>query len=231
MNKKGICITGVRIRWKRNKTNRRLKLRIARLTKQAEDYAQQLSQQNWLQFCAQLQGTLSTRKTWHLLRSLMGTRQKKFTNQHNIRRLMHAFPEDEEGLLNTLRQRYERSPQTPLPSYSDYTGDPNVTLDTPFTYEELEAAIGNLTRNTAPGHDKITNRLIRNLPPASLDQLLNLINDHWTQGTLPPAWKHADISLIPKPGKPRYPTCVPSPLLHASGNCLNAWFTIALRRK
>lgn len=175
------------IRWKRNKTNRRLKLGIARLTKQAEDYAQQLSQQNWLQFCAQLQGTLSTRKTWHLLRSLMGTRQKKFTNQHNIRRLMHAFPGDEEGLLNTLRQRYERSPQSPLPSYSDYTGDPDATLDTPFTYEELEGAIGNLTRNTVPGRDKITNRLIRNLPPASLDQLLNLINDHWTQGTLPPA--------------------------------------------
>ncbi|KAM7312834.1 uncharacterized protein ISCGN_009738 [Ixodes scapularis] len=36
----------------------------------------------------------------------------------------------------------------------------------------------------------------------SIQALTNFFNQHWEEGTLPAAWKHADIILIPKTGKP-----------------------------
>ncbi|KAG0445704.1 hypothetical protein HPB47_018175 [Ixodes persulcatus] len=58
-------------RWRRQKHNRTLKIRIAKLTEEAADYAVDLMQQNWQQFCNSLQGTLGTAKTWSLLRHLL----------------------------------------------------------------------------------------------------------------------------------------------------------------
>lgn len=60
-------------RWRRQKHNRKLKQRIARITQQAMQYAQQLATQNWHTFCDQLGGTLSTKRAWHILRHLLGT--------------------------------------------------------------------------------------------------------------------------------------------------------------
>ncbi|KAG0427789.1 hypothetical protein HPB47_025189 [Ixodes persulcatus] len=50
-------------RWRRQKHYRTLKIRIARLTEEAPHYAVDLMQQNWQQFCNNLQGTLGTAKT------------------------------------------------------------------------------------------------------------------------------------------------------------------------
>ncbi|KAG0410015.1 hypothetical protein HPB47_012881 [Ixodes persulcatus] len=58
-------------RWRRQKHNRTLKIRIARRTEEAADYAVDLMQQNWQQFCNSLQGTLGSAKTWSLLRHLL----------------------------------------------------------------------------------------------------------------------------------------------------------------
>lgn len=189
-------------RWKKRKTNRKLKLRISKLTKEAEEYADQISRQNWTQFCDRLQGTLGTRKTWHLLRSLMGTRETKTAINHQIRRLIHNYPGTEQDLLNELKTLLEATTTHNIPVHPSYTGQPNQELDAPFTIQEIEAVIRNLTRNTAPGRDQIPNKVLRNLDPLTLDQLLDYINTQWTTGTLPPQWKHADVTLIPKPGKP-----------------------------
>ncbi|KAG0427007.1 hypothetical protein HPB47_025909 [Ixodes persulcatus] len=73
---------GLLRRWRKNKTNRKLKTRIAKLTAEAEAYALQLSQLNWMQLCNKLQGTLGTRRTWHLLRSLLRTGESKAVTIH-----------------------------------------------------------------------------------------------------------------------------------------------------
>lgn len=52
------------------------------------------------------------------------------------------------------------------------------------------------------GKDKITNKLIRNLDDEAQEDLLTLFNYHWKHGTVPPQWRHSDITLIPKPHKP-----------------------------
>lgn len=48
----------------------------------------------------------------------------------------------------------------------------------------------------------IPNKLLRNLDCEALEALLDYINNNWVTGQIPPQWKHADVTLIPKPGKP-----------------------------
>ncbi|KAG0411079.1 hypothetical protein HPB47_011822, partial [Ixodes persulcatus] len=50
-------------RWNRQTLNHKLKLRIARLEKEALEHAEQLGKNNWHQRCYELQGTLGTAKT------------------------------------------------------------------------------------------------------------------------------------------------------------------------
>lgn len=98
---------GLTKRWKKQRTNRKIRLRIARLTQEAADYARELSQQNWSQFCTKLQGTLGTRRTWHLLRSLMGTKETKSTTTHQLKRLIHNYQGTEEDLLEEIKKPWQ----------------------------------------------------------------------------------------------------------------------------
>lgn len=54
---------GLLRRWKRQKHNRKLRLRIAAVTREAEEYATELSRRNWDQKCNELQGTLGWKRT------------------------------------------------------------------------------------------------------------------------------------------------------------------------
>ncbi|KAG0443798.1 hypothetical protein HPB47_014514 [Ixodes persulcatus] len=197
--------SGLLRRWRKSKTNRKLKTRIAKLTAEAEAYALQLSQLNWMQLCNKLQGTLGTRRTWHLLRSLLGTGESKAVTIHQLRRLIHNHPGTETDLLEELAQPLAAPSHAQPKRAPDYTGDPNPEMDEPFSLAEIGAAVYTLTRNTTPGQGKIPNKLLRNLDHVALKNLLDYINDCWLTGSLPPQWKHADVTLIPKPGKPLNP--------------------------
>ncbi|KAG0432999.1 hypothetical protein HPB47_020326 [Ixodes persulcatus] len=158
-----------------------------------------------MQLCNKLQGTLGTRRTWHLLRSLLGTGESKAVTIHQLRRLIHNHPGTEFDLLEELKQPLAAPSHAQPKRAPDYTGDPNPEMDEPFSLAEIEAAVYTLTRNTTPGRDKIPNKLLRNLDHVALENLLEYINDCWLAGSLPPQWKHADVTLIPKPGKPLNP--------------------------
>lgn len=49
--------------------------------------------------------------------------------------------------------------------------------------------------------DCITNAVIRNMSDAAVVALTKFVNDHWFKGTVPEQWKHANVIIIPKPGK------------------------------
>ncbi|KAM7284815.1 hypothetical protein ISCGN_001909 [Ixodes scapularis] len=74
-------------------------------------------------------------------------------------------------------------------------------IDSDFTDAELQTALFQLKRNTAPGPDKITYGMLRNIPDNKLDELLRHINEVWATGELPEEWKEAHVIMLPKPGK------------------------------
>lgn len=68
------------------------------------------------------------------------------------------------------------------------------------TYE-FDSTIFKMSGKT-PGADKISYTILKNLPYALKNRLVNLYNDIFTSGVFPQAWKSALIIPIPKPNKP-----------------------------
>ncbi|KAG0427724.1 hypothetical protein HPB47_025249, partial [Ixodes persulcatus] len=83
---------GLTKRWRRQRHNRKFKLRIAQLTVDDATYAANLTGQNWNTLCDKLNGTLGTARTWSLLRHLIQPGQAKSDRA--------------KGIYKLLRQRY-----------------------------------------------------------------------------------------------------------------------------
>ena len=71
----------------------------------------------------------------------------------------------------------------------------------PFHSEELTAVVRSMKKSAA-GQDKISPEMIKNLPEAALQKLLNIINKSWSQGRIPGSWRNAVIVPLLKNGKP-----------------------------
>ena len=73
----------------------------------------------------------------------------------------------------------------------------NSILDEDFNIQELLHTVKSL-KNTAPGHDNITNEIIKHLSVSSLMVLLDFYDFSWNQGKLPDDWKLCTIIPIDK---------------------------------
>lgn len=73
----------------------------------------------------------------------------------------------------------------------------------PFRYTEINHEItNNLSPSKAPGHDRITPKMIKELPKKGVLYLTSLFNAILRTSHFPCQWKLAKIIVIPKPGKP-----------------------------
>lgn len=71
------------------------------------------------------------------------------------------------------------------------------------TTDEIKNIIENLNTKKAPGHDKITNRALKNLPEKTIEKIKNVCNGILTMRRFPNRWKTAETIMIPKPRKTR----------------------------
>ncbi|KAH7954730.1 hypothetical protein HPB49_021333 [Dermacentor silvarum] len=150
---------------------------------------------NWNRICDSINSSLHTKSAWLILRSLLGPQPAPLpTIQKHL---------SEHGATSLLQQVTDIYVPPPLPSlYPEYTGPSNSGLDSPFTLPDLERALAQNNTGTTPGADHITYSLLKNMPDSDKEFLLNKINEHWANGTLPDEWTSSIITLIPKPGKP-----------------------------
>lgn len=93
-------------RWKTQKHNKRLRKRIATLSKDIEKYAEQLCRQQWEEKCDAMEKQISLSKTWNLLRCLIDSEASKTAQQQNFIRLVRKYKGTEEELIEEIRQRY-----------------------------------------------------------------------------------------------------------------------------
>ena len=76
---------------------------------------------------------------------------------------------------------------------------PNYTyFDDKITEKELEDALKNLNKKSAPGPDKISNKHLVNLSENGKNIVLGLINHSWVNGKILDDWKIAKISMLEK---------------------------------
>lgn len=70
-----------------------------------------------------------------------------------------------------------------------------------FRLATLRTAIKRLNAKKAPGYDKITALMIKNLPTSAIRVILFIFNSILRVGSFPASWKISEIIMIPKPGK------------------------------
>ncbi|XP_049519020.1 uncharacterized protein LOC125943595 [Dermacentor silvarum] len=191
---------GLTRRWKKQKLNRKLKIKIAEITQQAEEYAWTLAKNNWLTKCDSLRGGLGAKSAWNLLRCLIEPSKTRGEQKRNLKRALHGYAGTDEQLVTALASKYLCTTKDDEPVLH-YQGKDNPELDRDFDKEEIQAALLSMRRGTAPGHDKITVGLLANMNKKMLSHLTVYINECWRTGKLPLAWKSAYVSFIPKPGK------------------------------
>ncbi|KAH7959266.1 hypothetical protein HPB49_009773 [Dermacentor silvarum] len=81
-------------RWKRQRHNKKLRKRIREINYKAAEYAADLCKESWLDLCDGLQGTLSTRKTWQLLRHLIDPMTSKSETNRSMARTLNNYEGD-----------------------------------------------------------------------------------------------------------------------------------------
>lgn len=77
----------------------------------------------------------------------------------------------------------------------------NEPYNDPIALAELRAALSE-TNNSACGEDGIYYQMIRNVPEITLNQLLDILNKCWREGSFPDGWARAVLLPFLKPGQP-----------------------------
>ena len=74
------------------------------------------------------------------------------------------------------------------------------------TSNEVRKIIKNLRPKKAPGHDGVTNSMIKQLPCHCIHHLTTIYNSALNLQYFPESWKRAQVITFPKPGKdPKFP--------------------------
>ena len=72
--------------------------------------------------------------------------------------------------------------------------------DKPFSAEELDIAVGQLSHNKSPGLDGLTSEFYQHFWPIIKDDIFSLFNYSTFSGSLPVSCRRATITLLPKKG-------------------------------
>ncbi|KAG0414931.1 hypothetical protein HPB47_007902, partial [Ixodes persulcatus] len=78
-------------KWRRQRLNRNLRRKIARLDRDIEDHANRLARQQWESTCSSMEGQLGLRKTWNLLRCLLDPDSSKTLQRQNLNKITHTY--------------------------------------------------------------------------------------------------------------------------------------------
>ncbi|XP_077556747.1 LOW QUALITY PROTEIN: uncharacterized protein LOC144170656 [Haemaphysalis longicornis] len=107
---------------------------------------------------------------------------------------------DENTPTDVTRTLTTEAPAFPFPV--EHAEDIRAAFEAPFTAAELDRAIQNAKRKSAPGADGITYQAIRNLNEEQRSRLLDFYNQCWSSGTLPPQFGLQLVSPVLKKNKP-----------------------------
>lgn len=90
-------------------------------------------------------------------------------------------------------------------SVNSYLSTPLQSVEKPIKYtspSEISHYIKTLKNRKSPGHDKVPNVVLKNLPRKGVSFLSSLFNACLDLSYFPNTWKHSEIIVIHKSGKP-----------------------------
>ena len=170
-------------------------------------------QQSWQDYCDTLTNTSKLTSVWRMAKSMKG--DSKPTSLPTLRHNNITYETSKEkadlfadkfSKISSLgnhsssfkhKTRYKSFTWRKQADKAEQTGH---QMDSPMEMHELQAAISQSKRGSAPGQDKISYEMLKNLPKTALHKILNLFNSLWSKGRLISEWKHSIVIPIKKPG-------------------------------
>ncbi|KAL1468139.1 hypothetical protein MTO96_025646 [Rhipicephalus appendiculatus] len=86
--------------------NRKLKIRISKLVKEAQEYSERLERKNWHDTCNKIQRTLSTKRTWVILKTLLAKKETKSAAKQKVHRLIHNHPGEVGDIVKEVKEKF-----------------------------------------------------------------------------------------------------------------------------
>ena len=135
-------------------------------------------------------------------------------NQHSTNRLKMTTQEAANSFANSLQQTMvTHRPETT--EASDHQEEVERSIDeaaidayeTPREHWQTDVRPQLLRRliserkNTAPGDDQVSYKILKQLPDNIIENLCELIQESLKRGKIPTCWKKAKVCMLPKPGK------------------------------
>jgi hypothetical protein len=196
---------------------------INQLTEQIKKQVAEHKQVKWREFCTELnQHRSSDSALWRKISSIENANTQKpprcpilkldneiattplevanaFADQLKQTFTPTNEPEFHEPIKQTIENAAKAVFKTPANGHQ---------LAQPATAHEIMTILKDIRGKGAPGADKITNKALKHLPEEFHHIMANLANSSMRLSHIPVQWKHAEIVMIPKPGK--NPTSVTS---------------------
>nr|XP_037280028.1 uncharacterized protein LOC119172996 [Rhipicephalus microplus] len=214
----------------RQKHNRNLRRKLAELNKHIETHCTHLCHQEWGEECDAMNSNINTGKTWKILKYLLDPSATKTAVKAEITKIRHRNKGNIHQMGDEIFKLYLGRP--PAVEHQEYSGSPNEYLDRDLSQQEIRAALQTIKTKSAPGPEKVSNKMLRNLDEQGTSRLTNFVNECWRNGEIPDEWKITEVILITKPGKPleiqnmrpiSLTSCVGKVMEHACLNRVNGY--------
>lgn len=195
---------------------------INKLAEQIKKQIEQHKQDKWREFCTELNQHRSSDSTlWRKISSIENANTQKpdrcpllkvqeqlvttptevantFAEQLKLTFTPTKEPEFYEPIKATIENTARQMFKTPEHGHQSFQ---------PTTAHEIMTILKDIRGRGAPGADKITNKALKQLPEEFHQVMANVANSSMKLSHIPKQWKHAEIVMIPKPGKnPSNPT-------------------------
>ncbi|XP_075533952.1 leucine-rich repeat-containing G protein-coupled receptor 1 [Dermacentor variabilis] len=97
-------------------------------------------------------------------------------------KLRHKYKDDPEAFAEEIVRTHLPRPEGR--SHPEYRGAPNEKLDADFSVQEIRTVLQLLKTNSAPGPDRITNKILRNLNDDAIEKLCEYIKADLSETSL-----------------------------------------------
>jgi hypothetical protein len=145
----------------------------------------------------------SVSKHWKLIKKLENIDEPKQSKEQAFKSNDTVIKDNAEIanlFADNLAKTFDEK-TTDKPSTRSFTSSQDTSIDYIST-SELHNSIKNLNAKASPGFDKISNKVIKNLPLPVLGSILNLFNSSLRLSYIPYSWKKSKITMILKKNKP-----------------------------
>ena len=167
----------------------------------------QIRQDTWYDWCTKLSRLTKLKDIWDWLKRATGKHKQNKSATHpnpiqEANRLAETFSNRSKSEIIPLPIRLvqQRLQQHRWDTINTALNTPDDT-DTPYTLQELRATY-KTSKDTAPGADKITYTMIRQMGTRGEEITLRLINKTHIERVRPESWNKQDTQPIPKINDP-----------------------------